>query len=170
MILWRNVQLLIHCTFIQNSTKLLTRAEQLWVLGDSNQTASFNSVVVSRNNTVPQKKAVCLNDARVFVLQLWERNLWLLARQPRSERGLSVQIRKEQWGVVFSEAWVQVPDKVVRCGAFGSFRHTHTHTAFPLISEEREPPLHVHNRSAFPFPLSPHSHLFGRWNQNSSHL
>lgn len=107
--------------------------------------------------------------------------LWLFEREPTSESGLSLQIKKKQWGVVLSEARVLVADKLTRCGALrsflsaASFPYTHTHTNTPthsmflLISKEREPPLQPHNRSAFPRSLSPHSHLFGRWNQSISH-
>lgn len=107
--------------------------------------------------------------------------LWLFEREPTGESGLSLQIKKKQWGVVLSEARVLVADKPTRCGALRSFfsaaslpyTHIHTNTSAHLmsllISEEREPPLQVHNRSAFPLSLSPHSHLFGRWNQSSSH-
>lgn len=107
--------------------------------------------------------------------------LWLFEREPKGESGLSLPIKKKQSGVVLSEAWVLVADKLTCCGARRSFlpaasfphtltyTNTPTHSMFPLISWEREPALQPHNRSAFPLSLSTHSHLFGRWNRSSSH-
>lgn len=72
--------------------------------------------------------------------------LWLFEQEPKTESGPSLQIKKKQWGVVFSDAGVLVADKVTRCGAPRSFlsaasppcTHTRTHTALNVPAYLRE--------------------------------
>lgn len=86
--------------------------------------------------------------------------LWLFEREPKGESGLSLPIKKKQSGVVLSEAWVLVADKLTCCGARRSFlsallihklTQTHPHTRCSPLSPGNESPLS--NRTiALPFP------------------
>lgn len=109
----------------------------------------------------------------------------LREKSPEGEYSLSQHIKKKkQWGVVFTDASVSVADKVTCCGACGSFDSTasfpctqsHTNTKHTLAVNVL---AYLWGTRALSSPmqsfcLSPSlylfsSHLFGRWNQSSSH-
>lgn len=68
--------------------------------------------------------------------------LWLFDKEPKGEIGLSLQIKQKKSGVVLSEAWMLVADKLTCCGTLKErllpclqiYTNTPTHLMFLLIS------------------------------------
>lgn len=185
---WRKMQLFIHPKFNKASDPCRA-ALFLGAIWEKNQTAFCVKESCATKHISYSLNAMCVNfiseRSRVDGDMILHVIIFgcLRAAELKSKSGLSPQIKEKQWGVVSTEAQVLVADKVTTLWCpqelplSASFPYTrtlshaltHTHSMFLLISEEREAPLHPHNRSAFPSSLSPHSHLFGRWNQSSSH-